>query len=249
MSYCDVVPTSLGGFVVASLPGRKENVNHASSRFWGKDGTVNETPSFSDLDTLKIGQWEEMHGNFLLRPALESGPPRALVHFLGGAIVGASPHLSYRYLLERLASEGYLIVATPYELSFDHLATCDQVIYRFERIAGQIARTYGALPVVGVGHSCGALLQVLITSLFPDTPRAANALLSFNNKPVSEAVPLFEEVFVPFFTYAAALNETSRPRGSQVIRTSLQLAQYSARGQLPPDELLTKALQVFLRPY
>ena len=56
------------------------------------------------------------------------------------------------------------------------------------------ARQYGAVPVVGVGHSCGALLQLLITSLFPDTPRAANALLSFNNKPVTEAVPFFEEV-------------------------------------------------------
>jgi Protein of unknown function (DUF1350) len=32
------------------------------------------------------------------------------------------------------------------------------------------------------------LLQLLITCLFPDTPRAANALLSFNNKPVKQAV-------------------------------------------------------------
>ena len=111
-------------------------------------------------------------------------PCRALIHFLGGAIVGAAPDISYRYLLERLAQKGFLIVATPYTLSFDYVATCDDIIGRFERIAPSLARQFGPVPVVGVGHSCGALLQLLITTLFPDTPRAANALMSYNNKGV-----------------------------------------------------------------
>ena len=106
----------------------------------------------------------------------------------------AAPHVAYRYMLERLAKQGYLIVATPFDLSFDHLQTCDIIIARFERIAPTLARTYGALPVVGIGHSLGSLLHLLITSLFPDTPRAANALLGFNNKAVREAVPFLEEV-------------------------------------------------------
>ena len=143
-----------------------------------------------------MGNWEELHGNYVLRPNDASAQPRALLHFLGGAIVGAVPHVSYRYMLERLAAKGFLVVATPYNLSFDHLDTCDAVIQRFEKIAPMLARQYGPVPVVGVGHSCGALLQLLITSLFPDTPRAANALLSFNNKPVKEAVPFFEEASV-----------------------------------------------------
>ena len=33
------------------------------------------------------------------------------------------------------------------------------------------------------------LQQVLITCLFPDTPRAANALLSFNNQKAQKAIP------------------------------------------------------------
>lgn len=140
------------------------------------------------------GQWEELQGNYILRPPMEQGTPRALLHFLGGAIVGAVPHVSYRYILERLAEKGFLVVATPYNLSFDHLDTCDVIIQRFETIAPMLAKQYGAVPVVGVGHSCGALLHLLITSLFPDTPRAANALISFNNKPVTEAVPFFDEV-------------------------------------------------------
>ena len=156
--------------------------------------TTASTDTTPETSKAVFGNWEELHGNYLLRPSASQGPPRALLHFLGGALVGAAPQVTYRYMLERLADQGYLVVATPYALSFDHLATCDAVIERFERIAPMLARQYGAVPVVGVGHSCGALLQLLITSLFPDTPRAANALMSFNNKPVTEAVPFFEEV-------------------------------------------------------
>lgn len=179
---------------------------------------------------------------------MQDGPPRALLHFLGGALLGSAPHISYRYLLERLAAEGYLVVATPFTLSFDHLTTCDDVIERFERIAKPLAKTYGALPVVGIGHSCGSLLQLLITSLFPDTPRAANVLLSFSNKPVSESVPLFEELVIPFFTYVAARNETSRAAGADVIRLWLDLAKTSVRGELPADDLLRTAAQAMVPP-
>lgn len=185
-----------------------------------------------------FGDWEELHGNYLLRPSISQGPPRALLHFLGGAMVGAAPQVSYRYMLERLAQEGYLVVATPYQLSFDHLSTCDAVIDRFERIAPILARQYGAIPVVGVGHSCGALLQLLITSLFPDTPRAANALLSFNNKPVSEAVPFFEEIFAPLFTTLSAKNGTF-PSSTEVLALGLELANVATKG--------TSAMRYFLR--
>lgn len=193
-----------------------------------------------------MGRWEELHGNFVLKPNVDDGPPRALLHFLGGAIVGAVPHVAYRYVLERLADKGYLVIATPYNLSFDHLESCDVVIQRFERIAPMLARQYGAIPVVGVGHSCGALLQLLITSLFPDTPRAANVLISFNNKPVKGAVPFFDEVFAPFFTSVARKEgtEESASSGVDVINVSLKLARAASEGRLPSDELLAEANRV-----
>jgi acetyl esterase/lipase len=180
----------------------------------------------------KVGNWEELHGNWVLRPPSTQETPRALLHFLGGAIVGASPHITYRYMLERLAEEGFLIVATPYQLSFDHLQTCDDIITRFELMAPAIARQYGAVPVVGIGHSCGALLHLLITCLFPDTPRAANALISFNNKPVQEAVPFFEEVFTPFFT--SLVNPGSNgtlPTGNELLVVGLELAKAATKGE------------------
>jgi len=165
-----------------------------------------------------------------------------LIHFLGGALVGAAPDLCYRYMLERLSSVGYLIVATPFNLSFNYLATCDTVLEKFERIAPSLARQYGPVPVIGVGHSCGALLQLLITSLFPDTPRAANALISYNNKQVMEAVPLFEEVVTPFFLSVAGTNETDRS-GVLALQLLIEAMRMATAGNLPDDDFLTKLAQ------
>lgn len=64
-------------------------------------------------------------------------------------------------------------------------------------MAVELARECGPLPVVGIGHSAGALLQTLITCLFPGAPRAGNVLMSFNNKAAKEAIPAFDELVVP----------------------------------------------------
>ena len=155
-------------------------------------------------------------------------------------------------MLERLAQKGFLIVATPFTLSFDYISTCDDIIGRFERIAPSLARQFGPVPVVGVGHSCGALLQLLITTLFPDTPRAANALISYNNKEVGDAIPLFDELFAPLFA-SLATNETNPlndlvggasdgsiypPNSVELINIGIQLSRKAVRGELPSDDLL-----------
>lgn len=210
----------------------------AGTRSAGTSSSVRTPPPVG-----KVGAWEYVHGNWVLRPPSTEDVPRAVLHFLGGALVGASPHITYRYMLERLADKGFLVVATPYQLSFDHLQTCDEVITKFENMAPSIARQYGALPVVGIGHSCGALLQLLITSLFPDTPRAANALMSFNNKPVTEAVPFFEEVFAPFFTSISTSNATKTATSNELLRLYLQVAKAATEGELPSDELLEEVQQ------
>lgn len=197
--------------------------------------------------------WEELHGNYVLRPenfstdpASSQQPPRALIHFLGGALIGAAPDISYRYLLERLAKQGYLIVATPFNLSFDYLSTCDSILDRFERIAPMLARQYGAVPVVGVGHSCGALLHLIITSLFPDTPRAANALLSYNNKDVKDAVPLFDTLVAPAFQSIAS-NQTGT-NGVETIQLWNNMVKTTLNGEIPSDDTLREFTEALLPP-
>ena len=152
---------------------------------------------FPDVESIGIrGRWEEVDGNYLLRPPTETAP-LGVIHFLGGAFVGAAPHITYRYLLERLSEANYLVVATPFRLDMDYIRSCDAILTRFDSIGSKLAQEYGPLPVVGLGHSCGALLQTLITCLFPSAPRAANILISFNNRPASRAIPLFQELIIP----------------------------------------------------
>ena len=101
--------------------------------------TSSTNDNSEDTNNYTEGRWESLHGNYILRPP-PSKKPRALIHFLGGALLGAAPQLTYRYLLERLSSKGYLVVATPYQLSFDHLVSCDEIIDKFERVAPDLAR-------------------------------------------------------------------------------------------------------------
>ena len=103
------------------------------------------------------------------------------------------------------------------------------------------SRQYGAVPVVGVGHSCGALLHMLITSLFPDTPRAANALISYNNRGVGEAVPFFDELFVPLF------GDESR-NGSELIKSLIEVGRSKASGRVPGDESLLRLARAVPTP-
>ena len=124
------------------------SVNDGPSTGLGGSGTSRPKKK----DNLLEGRWEYMHGNYVLRPSKKAPnpeAPKALIHFLGGAFVGASPHNAYRYILEKLSEKGYIIVATPYQLTFDHLETCDEVISKFEECAPSLARQYGAIPVVG----------------------------------------------------------------------------------------------------
>ena len=169
--------------------------------------------------------------------------PRAVVHFLGGALAGAAPQVAYHLLLERLAEAGLTVVATPYRLTFRHLDCARAAAAAFDgavaelRAAGRAYLAPPGAPVVGVGHSNGALLHLLLGALPPAAEaddgagagdgaavgsdgsseastsggggsssisggsstspttaaaprRAGNVLISYNNKQVSDAVPI-----------------------------------------------------------
>ena len=60
--------------------------------------------------------WLEIAGNWVLIPR----KPLGIIHFLGGAFVATLPHLTYRRLLEFLAQQGYVVIATPFVNTFAH---------------------------------------------------------------------------------------------------------------------------------
>ena len=63
--------------------------------------------NFNNVQPGLRGDWLEIEGNWVLRPA--QGRATSVVHFLGGAFVGAAPQLTYRLLLESLAARGIMV--------------------------------------------------------------------------------------------------------------------------------------------
>jgi hypothetical protein len=138
--------------------------------------------------------WQEIYGGWVLVPDKQ---PIGIVHFLGGAFVATAPQLTYRWLLEELAKSGFIVIATPFLNTFDHIAIVREVLNRFEAILERlqfsniIGKRY--LPIYGIGHSMGCKLHLLIGSLFA-VERAGNILVSFNNYPAKRAIPFVEQL-------------------------------------------------------
>lgn len=74
-----------------------------------------------------------------------------------------SSFLAFRLFIELLAKEGYLIVATPYEITFDHAACALEIHRKFNDAlnlllasgfapAGLSAEDVAKLPIYSVGH-------------------------------------------------------------------------------------------------
>jgi Protein of unknown function (DUF1350) len=159
--------------------------------------------------------WQELYGNWTLIP----DRPVAIIHFLGGAFVATAPHITYRRLLERLALEGYGIIATPFINTFDHSAIAQTVDRNFNRamehlLETKLHRRY--LPIYGVGHSMGCKLHLLIGSRF-SVERAGNLLISYNNSAARDAVPLVEQVSSVFSQVATAFSEFAQTDFSQTF--------------------------------
>ncbi|XP_031371858.1 uncharacterized protein LOC116187341 isoform X2 [Punica granatum] len=144
-------------------------------------------------------------GSCLVIPPPGGRKPRAIIKFLGGAFIGAVPEVTYSYLKELLAKEGFLIISVPYNVTFDHAEAANEIYAKFNSCFdnflssglpedGLSAADLAGLPLFSVGHSNGALLQVLAGSYFSERIPKANAIISYNNRPATEAVPYFEQL-------------------------------------------------------
>lgn len=78
--------------------------------------TNQQSGAFGDVETRVAStfkqpggrdDWQQVEGAWVLYP--RHGQPKAVVHFVGGAFVGAAPQLTYRLLLELLATKQLLV--------------------------------------------------------------------------------------------------------------------------------------------
>ncbi len=128
-------------------------------------------------------RWRQRGDIWELEPtALERGT----LEFIGGSYLAASPQLSYRRLLEALASMGWRVRAWSYVPGFDHQDQANLAWRRFRQLGsdgGQLLR---------LGHSLGCKLHLLA----PDGGRGSSSLvaLSFNNFSAERSIPLLAEL-------------------------------------------------------
>jgi hypothetical protein len=203
-------------------PGYRRRVDHAVSVITGAT-QGGDTATQSEPDP-PGNRWLSVRGCDVLLP--ESGEPRAIFHFVGGASAGAAPRQLYGSFLEALSGHGYAVIATPCNIlhGLNHYAAAAEVAARWEAVSADLpalihpelmrtASTTAAAaalpPVIGLGHSLGAKLLVLLAcdaaepplypvfrSFLADGPlgaRAANVLLSFNNYPTARSLPLMRQ--------------------------------------------------------
>jgi hypothetical protein len=162
-------------------------------------------------------EWQKLKGNWVLVPER----PAAIIHFLGGAFVAAAPHVTYRSLLEWLASQGYVVVATPFEMIFDHQKIADQVMRNFNLAVDHLLNEVlgrGYLPIYGMGHSMGCKLHLLITSQHQQE-RAGNILIAFNNYPAKRSIPGLEQIS----SFASQMSAQLTAQLAQPLQTPVKL--------------------------
>eukprot|EP00252_Welwitschia_mirabilis_P022298 TRINITY_DN5996_c0_g1_i1.p1 TRINITY_DN5996_c0_g1~~TRINITY_DN5996_c0_g1_i1.p1 ORF type:complete len:427 (+),score=90.71 TRINITY_DN5996_c0_g1_i1:385-1665(+) len=150
-------------------------------------------------------RYNRLEGCLIIPPAPSGTKPRGIVKFLGGAFIGAVPEVFYSLFIDLLAREGFLVVAVPYNVTFDHAQATKEVHDKFNKCMDTLLASglpsanlqpsdIEGLPVYCIGHSNGALLQSLKGCYFEEKLPMANVLIAFNNKPAADAVPYFEQV-------------------------------------------------------
>jgi hypothetical protein len=144
------------------------------------------------------GGWRQLDSLWILDPQRLDVPPArdvGLVEFIGGTYLAATPHLSYRRLLEVLARRGWTVHAWSYVPGFDHQAQANEA-WRCFRAARELAGGGGRGPVLRLGHSLGCKLHLLA----PDAGRGCSGLvaLSFNNFSAGRSIPFLAEMGLQF---------------------------------------------------
>ena len=126
------------------------------------------------------------------------------------------PRQSYASLLEGIVDEGdIVVVATPLPVMLlsplDHIEMLYQICDQFQNVYHDVIENeFGVdiakdLPIIGIGHSLGSRLHVILNSYSNEEdgendlldiayPREGNILMGFNNYSSKRSIPLLNEM-------------------------------------------------------
>uniref|UniRef100_A0A7S4BHR6 CHAT domain-containing protein n=1 Tax=Chrysotila carterae TaxID=13221 RepID=A0A7S4BHR6_CHRCT len=160
------------------------------------------------------------------QPGSTSSPDvYGVLHFVGGAALGAAPQLVYNRLLSFVSdSASVAVIASPFEVSPDHIRLAEQVSLAFNDCCNE--NGLSQLPAARrfkLGHSLGAKLLVM-NACSSSSPAGAVGTLAFNNFGVAESIS---------FATAIAQQLTGRtdPATAALISNAFAFAQQFAATQ------------------
>lgn len=164
------------------------------------DGDIDAKEVQLDWERCSDGDTEAL----VLLPPAAVERPTAIVHFVGGTFFGSSPKIWYRTFLEGLVRNTQCaVVITPIPVTLFksplHHINLGKKLQRALDMAwvDVLEDEYGAIndvPLCGIGHSLGARLMVVLTTLTKNRPVQTPpfksfVLLSFTNYGASAGIP------------------------------------------------------------
>lgn len=142
----------------------------------------NQNPHRNICTASATPTWQRTGRTSILLPA----HPTLLIHFIGGAFAGSAPDIAYRALLEGVSRETDAgIIATGFDVSGDHWSIAEDVVSQWETALDSLDRDVKKLQVVGLGHSLGGKVTVMLQGREELKKRAGrrvgNVMMAFNN--------------------------------------------------------------------
>jgi hypothetical protein len=92
----------------------------------------------------------------------EHPEPIGTIEFLGGALFGSLPNVSYSYFLNYLYHQGYTIVTSPFRLGLNHEKISYEIHSDRERVFQTLQPIHQNLPRFWIGHSLGCKYIILL---------------------------------------------------------------------------------------
>ena len=193
------------------------------------------------------------------------------MHFIGGFVAGSAPQIGYNSMLQELALNGHLMVASPLQFNnfFDHHSMANDVQRSFYKCYTQsilpMLGTIGSdVPVLGLSHSLGGKMRVLNECNVDDLPTVstcANIYLAFNNFDSKQSIDMtasqisstspdikraMEMVGSPEIQKVLSIARSSPISGlKDVVSSNLPKNTLEAMGNLFSDEINGKINDIF----
>lgn len=88
--------------------------------------------------------------------------PIGVVEFIGGALFGSAPIISYDYFLRSLYEAGYTVIALPFRFGLNHQYIAETLLAERDEVFKEITDSHQGLPRFWVGHSLGCKYIILL---------------------------------------------------------------------------------------